>query len=137
MERTWRTAWRARSHGCRPRDVRSPRAPCRDCVLVVALVGERHAKVVVDYDFPRKDIMPAIYAYPDCRIPENRAARVGCECGSDLFVAFSCKKRMICPSCATKRSILFAEKVREIVKPVFTFFLFPIDIFIRLPTHSL
>ena len=25
---------------------------------------------------------------------------------------------MVCPSCSTKRSILFAEKVREIVKPV-------------------
>ncbi len=69
------------------------------------------------YGYLRKDIMPAIYAYLDCGIPENGVARVRCECGSDLFVAFSCKKRMICPSCATKRSILFAEKVREIVKP--------------------
>ena len=34
-----------------------------------------------------------------------------------FFVAFSCKKRMIYPSCATKRSILFSEKVRDIVKP--------------------
>ncbi len=61
--------------------------------------------------------MPAIYAYLDCGIPENGVARVRCECGEDFFVAFSCKKRMICPSCSTKRSILFGEKVREIVKP--------------------
>ncbi len=53
----------------------------------------------------------------DCCIPDNGVARVRCECGTDFFVAFSCKKRMICPSCATKRLILFSEKVREIVKP--------------------
>ena len=70
-----------------------------------------------DYGYLRKDVMSAIYAYLDCGIPENGVARVRCECGTDFFVAFSCKKRMICPSCATKRSILFSEKVREIVKP--------------------
>ena len=70
-----------------------------------------------NYGYLRKDIMPAIYAYLDCGIPENGVARVRCECGEDFFVAFSCKKRMICPSCSTKRSILFGEKVREIVKP--------------------
>ena len=61
--------------------------------------------------------MQAIYAYLDCGIPENGVARVRCECGEDFFVAFSCKKRMVCPSCSTKRSILFGEKVRQIVKP--------------------
>ena len=70
-----------------------------------------------NYGYLRKDIMPAIYAYLDCGIPENGVARMRCECGEDFFVAFSCKKRMICPSCSTKRSILFGEKVREIVKP--------------------
>src|SRR3989337_2632241 len=46
-------------------------------------------------------------------------ARVRCdECGHDFFVAYSCRCRVACPSCSTKRSILFAEKVREIVKPV-------------------
>ena len=61
--------------------------------------------------------MSAIYAYLDCGIPENGVARVRCECGTDFFMAFSCKKRIICPSCATKRSILFSENVRKIVKP--------------------
>ena len=69
-----------------------------------------------DYGYLRKEVMPAIYAYLDCGIPENGVARVRCECGEDFFVAFSCKKRMVCPSCSTKRSILFGEKVREIVK---------------------
>ena len=46
-------------------------------------------------------------------------ARVRCEeCGHDFFVAYSCRCRVVCPSCSTKRSILFGEKVREIVKPV-------------------
>src|SRR3989337_3828337 len=46
-------------------------------------------------------------------------ARVRCEeCGYDCFVAYSCRCRVVCPSCSTKRSILFGEKVREIVKPV-------------------
>lgn len=64
----------------------------------------------------RTEVMKAIYAFLDCGIPENGVARVRCECGTDLFVAFSCKKRVVCPSCSTKRSILFGEKIREIVK---------------------
>jgi len=31
------------------------------------------------------------------------------ECGHDFFVAFSCKLRCICPSCHTKRELLWAE----------------------------
>ena len=46
-------------------------------------------------------------------------ARVRCEeCGHDFFVAYSCRCRVVCPSCSTKRSVLFGEKVREIVRPV-------------------
>lgn len=46
-------------------------------------------------------------------------ARGRCEeCGHDFFVAYSCRCRVVCPSCSTKRSILFGEKVRGIVKPV-------------------
>jgi|SRR3972149_7320781 len=34
-------------------------------------------------------------------------ARVRCEeCGHDFFVAYSCRCRVVCPSCSTKRSIL-------------------------------
>ena len=38
--------------------------------------------------------------------------------GHDFFVAYSCRCRVACPSCSTKRSVLFGEKVRGIVKPV-------------------
>ena len=45
-------------------------------------------------------------------------ARVRCSgCGHDFFVAFSCRTRVVCPSCTTRRSLLFGEKVREIVRP--------------------
>lgn len=71
-----------------------------------------------DYGYLRKEVMQGICAYLECGIPENGVARVRCECGENIFVAFSCKERMVCPSCATKRAILFGEKVREIVKPL-------------------
>ncbi len=49
---------------------------------------------------------------------ENRI-RVFCDgCGHDYFVAFSCRMRVACPSCSTKRSILFGEKIRELVRPI-------------------
>ncbi len=47
------------------------------------------------------------YSFLECGIPENGMARVRCEeCGHDLFVAYSCRCRVVCPSCSTKRSIL-------------------------------
>ena len=39
-------------------------------------------------------------------------------CGHDFFVAFSCRARGVCPSYTSKRSLLFGEKVREIVHPL-------------------
>jgi hypothetical protein len=38
--------------------------------------------------------------------------------GRDYFVAFSCRQRGACPSYSTKRSILFGEKICELVKPI-------------------
>ncbi|NMC61576.1 MAG: transposase, partial [SAR324 cluster bacterium] len=36
-----------------------------------------------------------------------------------MLIAFSCKKRGICPSCAAKRAVLFAEHLAsEVLKPV-------------------
>ena len=43
-------------------------------------------------------------------------ARVRCDgCGHYFFVTFSCRARGVCPSCMSKRSLLFGEKVWEIV----------------------
>ncbi len=71
------------------------------------------------YGYLRTEGMKAIYAFLECGIPKNGIARVGCnDCGDDFFVSFSCRQRVVCPCCSTKRSILFEKKVREIVKPV-------------------
>ena len=71
------------------------------------------------YGYLRKEVIKAIFAFLDCGIPENGLARVRCEeCGHDFFVAYSCRCRVVCPSCSTKRSILFGETVREMVKPL-------------------
>ena len=64
-------------------------------------------------------MIKSIYGFLECGIPENGVARVRCDsCGYDYFVAFSCRARITCPSCSTKRSLLFGEKVAEIVKPL-------------------
>ncbi len=71
------------------------------------------------YGYLRTEVMKAVYSFLECGIPENGMARVRCEeCGHDFFVAYSCRCRVACPSCSTKRSVLFGEKVRVIVKPV-------------------
>jgi hypothetical protein len=50
---------------------------------------------------------------------ENGVARVRCTgYGHDFFVAFSCLALGVCPSCTSKRSLLFVEKVLEIVHPL-------------------
>src|SRR5262249_16027552 len=42
--------------------------------------------------------------YLDCGLLCHGFLRVHCDgCGDDLLVAFSCKSRAICPSCATRR----------------------------------
>ena len=56
--------------------------------------------------------------YLDCGLFENGFARVRCpECAEEYLLAFSCKTRELCPSCAAKRSAataaLLAEEVFE------------------------
>ena len=71
------------------------------------------------YGFLRKEVQGAVFAFLECGIPENGVARVRCSgCGHDFFVAFSCRSRVVCPSCTARRSLLFGENVREIVHPL-------------------
>lgn len=71
------------------------------------------------YGYLRKEVMRAIFAFLDCGIPENGVARFFCDgCGRDYFLPFSCRQRGACPSCSTKRSILFGEKICELVRPI-------------------
>lgn len=54
----------------------------------------------------------------DCGLYENGFARIRCpDCAEEYLLAFSCKTRELCPSCAAKRSAataaLLAEEVLE------------------------
>jgi dienelactone hydrolase len=56
--------------------------------------------------------------YLDCGLFENGFARIRCpDCTEEYMLAFSCKTRELCPSCAAKRSAataaLLAEEVFE------------------------
>jgi len=59
-----------------------------------------------------------VEAYRRCGILEHGLLRVGCPgCGFERLVAFSCKKRGICPSCLGRRMTDTACHLRERVIP--------------------
>ena len=67
-----------------------------------------------DFGYFRKIIPKTIYKYLDCGILEHGFARVRCpQCGNDFFVAFSCKTRFFCPSCAEKRTLIWAAWIKD------------------------
>ncbi len=54
--------------------------------------------------------------YLSCGILSHGCARARCEkCNHSQLIAFSCKRRCLCPSCDTKRSLLFAEHLESTV----------------------
>lgn len=58
----------------------------------------------------RREVLEAFDKYLSCGILAHGCARACCEdCNHSILIAFSCKRRCLCPSCDTKRSILFAE----------------------------
>lgn len=72
------------------------------------------------YGFWRPVVSKAVQEFLKCGDLREGFARVRCpECGHDLFVAFSCKQRGICPSCHQKRTLITAINVAEnIAAPV-------------------
>jgi hypothetical protein len=66
-------------------------------------------------------VADTLVRYLDCGDYSNGCLRVSCTnraCGYDVFVPFSCK-RSICPSCAQRRSLEFAEFVNaEVLEQV-------------------
>jgi len=55
--------------------------------------------------FWRSFVDEQVLRYLDCGLFENGFARVRCpECAEEYLLAFSCKTRELCPSCAAKRS---------------------------------
>ena len=70
------------------------------------------------YGFWRGFVDEQIRRYLDCGLYENGFARIRCpDCAEEYLLAFSCKTRELCPSCAAKRSAataaLLAEDVLE------------------------
>ncbi|MDX2438075.1 MAG: transposase [Acidobacteriota bacterium] len=68
------------------------------------------------YGFWRDFVDEQVLRYLDCGLFENGFARIRCpDCAEEYLLAFSCKTRELCPSCAAKRSaataVLLAEDV--------------------------
>jgi len=70
------------------------------------------------HGFWRGFVDEQVRRYLDCGLFENGFARIRCpDCAEEYLLAFSCKTRELCPSCAAKRSAataaLLAEEVLE------------------------
>ena len=70
------------------------------------------------YGYWRGLVDEQVRRYQDCGLFENGFARIQCpECHAEYLLAFSCKTRDLCPSCAAKRgaatAALLAEDVLE------------------------
>ncbi len=66
------------------------------------------------FGFWRGIVDEQIRRYLDCGLFENGFARIRCpECAEEYLLAFSCKTRELCPSCAAKRSAATAALLAE------------------------
>ena len=72
------------------------------------------------YGLLRPVVESAFRAYLDCGVYERGCVRIRCpDCAHELYLAFSCKRRGICASCAAKRGVIFGEKLQmEVLAPV-------------------
>ena len=66
------------------------------------------------FEFWRGIVDEQIRRYLDCGLFENGFARIRCpDCAEEYLLAFSCKTRDLCPSCAAKRSAATAALLAE------------------------
>ena len=72
------------------------------------------------YGCLRDEVLKTLDEYFNCGILAHGAARVYCDgCKHSLLVAFSCKRRGICPACGAKRAVKFAEHIyNEVIEDV-------------------
>jgi len=67
---------------------------------------------------PHPSIITAFEKFVECGVMRYGVVRFRCpECGRDLFVAFSCKRRGLCPSCDAKRSAIVTAGVMDRLLP--------------------
>jgi hypothetical protein len=72
------------------------------------------------YGCLRDEVVKTFDEYLNCGVLAHGAARVYCDgCKHSLLIAFSCKRRGVCPSCRAKRAVKFAEHVySEVIEDV-------------------
>jgi hypothetical protein len=72
------------------------------------------------YGYWRGLVDEQVWRYLDCGLFEHGFARVRCpDCAQEYLLAFSCKTRDLCPSCAAKRSAATAALLAdEVFQPV-------------------
>ena len=76
-----------------------------------------HARETYDAPLPRY-VEQELRAYLRCGVFSHGFVHCRCEvCGHDLLVAFSCKRRGMCPSCAGRRMCDLAARLVDRVVP--------------------
>ena len=72
------------------------------------------------YGCLRDEVLKTFDEYLNCGILAHGAARAYCDgCKHSLLIAFSCKRRGVCPSCGAKRAVKFAEHIHsEVIEDV-------------------
>ena len=61
------------------------------------------------YGCLRDEVLKTFDEYLNCGVLAHSVARVYCDgCKHSLLIAFSCKRRGVCPSCGAKRAVKFA-----------------------------
>jgi hypothetical protein len=70
------------------------------------------------YGALRAVVLKAFDDYLNCGILFHGCARAVCsDCGHSELIAYSCKRKNVCPSCDAKRAVIFAENLHEHVLP--------------------
>ena len=63
---------------------------------------------------PHPAAITALEKFIECGVARYGVVRFhGPECGRDMFVAFSCKRRGLCPSCDAKRSAIITTQALD------------------------
>lgn len=73
-----------------------------------------------EYGVYRDEVCEAFLDYLDCGVLIHGCALAECEsCNHSELIAFSCKRRGLCPSCDAKRAVIFAEHLyHHVLEPV-------------------
>ncbi len=67
---------------------------------------------------PHPSVITAIEKFSECGVMRYGVVRFRCpDCGHDMFVAFSCKRRGLCPSCDAKRSDIIVASAMDRLLP--------------------